>query len=108
MAVDGEKNTVSEIDVVPHPDPTVENTYGNIFGPTETVLKKEGEELSEKEISKSKKRKLTSGDVTTNSEEEDSKPRAKPMARKRSPRTTTKEGEEEEVVATDDESSGGS
>ena len=43
MAVDGDKNTVSEIDVVSHPDTSVDNPYGNIFGPVETVLKTEGE-----------------------------------------------------------------
>ena len=43
MAVDGDKNTVSEIDVVNHPDKSVDNPCGNVFGPVETVLKTEGE-----------------------------------------------------------------
>ena len=36
MAVDGEKNTVSEVDIVPQDSP-----YGNAFVPVETTLKKE-------------------------------------------------------------------
>ena len=38
MAVDGEKNTVSEVDIVPQDSP-----YGNAFIPVETTLKKEQE-----------------------------------------------------------------
>ncbi|CAB9499629.1 Copper amine oxidase 1 [Seminavis robusta] len=43
MAVDGDKNTVSEIDVVPHTPGMEGNPYGNVFGPVETVLKTEAE-----------------------------------------------------------------
>lgn len=41
MSVDGQKNTVSEVDVVAHPDPSLENPFGNIFGPVETILRSE-------------------------------------------------------------------
>lgn len=40
MAVDGDQNTVSEIDMVPTQG---ENPYGNVFGPVETVLETEGQ-----------------------------------------------------------------
>jgi len=43
MAVDGDNNTVSEVDIMSHPDPSVPNACGNVFGPVETVLKTEGE-----------------------------------------------------------------
>jgi primary-amine oxidase len=41
MAVDGQKNTVSEVDVVIQPPDPVKNPYGNAFGPVETVLASE-------------------------------------------------------------------
>ena len=42
MAVDGEENVVSEVDVVPHPV-SPSNPYGNVFLPKETILKSESE-----------------------------------------------------------------
>jgi len=66
MAVDGDKNTVSEIDVVSHPDKTVDNTYGNIFGPTETVLKKEGEAVRMYDASKARYWKISNAEGKTN------------------------------------------
>jgi primary-amine oxidase len=41
MAVDGLKNTVSEVDVVAEPYDPHNNKYGNAFGPVETVLETE-------------------------------------------------------------------
>ena len=44
MAVDGEENVVSEVDVVPHPV-SPSNPYGNVFLPKETILKSESESV---------------------------------------------------------------
>lgn len=66
MAVDGNKNTVSEIDVVSHPDPNVDNTHGNIFGPVETVLKKEGEAIRLHDSSKARAWKIANADGKLN------------------------------------------
>ena len=41
MAVDGTKNTVSEVDVIAEPFDEIKNPYGNAFGAVETVLTNE-------------------------------------------------------------------
>ena len=66
MAVDGQHNTVSEVDVVSHPDPKVDNTYGNIFGPIETVLKQEGEAIRQHDASKARAWKIANAEGKTN------------------------------------------
>ena len=38
MAVDGDENTVSEVDVVSKPMDSIQNPYGNVFEPVETTL----------------------------------------------------------------------
>lgn len=66
MAVDGVKNTVSEVDVVSHPDKTQENPYGNIFGPVETVLKTEGEAVRMHDVSKARTWKIVNAEGKVN------------------------------------------
>ncbi|KAL7529699.1 hypothetical protein ACHAWF_003087 [Thalassiosira exigua] len=62
VAVDGTKNTVSEIDVVPRDSP-----YGNAFGPAETVLKSEKEAVRACDATKARTWKVSNAEGKVNS-----------------------------------------
>jgi primary-amine oxidase len=66
MSVDGEKNTVSEVDVVAHPDAEVENTFGNIFGPVQTVLRSEGEAVRQYDANRARTWKISNAEGKVN------------------------------------------
>jgi primary-amine oxidase len=65
MAVDGKKNTVSEIDVVPEPLGD-NNPYGNAFGPVETILTTEKEAIRIADPSKARAWKVSNAEGKLN------------------------------------------
>lgn len=62
MAVDGSKNTVSEIDVVTKPN----SKYGNAFGSVETVLKNEKQGIRKYDATKSRTWKISNSEGKVN------------------------------------------
>jgi len=66
MAVDGDKNTVSEVDVVAAPEMGPDNPYGNLFGPKATVLKTEKEGVRMYDANKARAWKITNAEGKTN------------------------------------------
>jgi primary-amine oxidase len=67
MAVDGEKNTVSEVDVVPHPVCKENNPYGNAFGVVETVLKDEAQAVRVCDSNKARSWRISNAEGKVNS-----------------------------------------
>lgn len=67
MAVDGDKNTVSEIDVVRQPFDPVTNPYGNSFNSVETVLDKEQTAIRTADPSKARYWKVSNATGKVNS-----------------------------------------
>jgi primary-amine oxidase len=65
MAVDGVKNTVSEVDVVPEPLSS-KNPYGNAFGPVETILKEEKDAVRLYDSTKARSWKIANAEGKTN------------------------------------------
>mmetsp|Transcript_4045 Transcript_4045/g.5554 ORF Transcript_4045/g.5554 Transcript_4045/m.5554 type:complete len:864 (-) Transcript_4045:369-2960(-) len=65
MAVDGHKNTVSEVDVVSQPDTDISH-YGNAFGAFETILKSEREAIRTYDATKSRSWKVSNAEGKTN------------------------------------------
>lgn len=65
MAVDGVKNTVSEIDVIPEPLSS-KNPYGNAFGPVETILKNEKDAVRLYDSTKARSWKISNAEGKTN------------------------------------------
>jgi len=65
MAVDGTKNTVSEIDVLPEPV-SERNPYGNAFGAVETVLKSESEGVRMYDATKARAWKISNAEGKVN------------------------------------------
>jgi len=63
MAVDGHKNTVSEIDIVSQPEVS---RYGNAFGATEKVLKTETEAIRNYDATKARSWKISNAEGKTN------------------------------------------
>ena len=59
MSVDGEKNTVSEIDIVPE-----DSEFGNAFGPVETVLKTEHDAVRLYDANKARSWKISNAEGT--------------------------------------------
>jgi primary-amine oxidase len=65
MSVDGDKNTVSEIDVVAEPVSEL-NPYGNAFGPVETILTNEQEAVRVYDATKARTWKIANADGKVN------------------------------------------
>ncbi len=63
VAVDGHKNTISEIDVISQPDVT---HYGNAFGATEKILKTEKEAIRTYDATKARSWKISNAEGKTN------------------------------------------
>lgn len=66
MAVDGSKNTVSELDIVAEPFSHTSNPYGNAFGPKETVLTNESEAVRRYDATKARTWKISNADGKVN------------------------------------------
>ena len=62
----GTKNTVSEVDVVSHPDKSIPNPYGNVFGPKETILRTEQEAVRVHDASKARYWKISNAEGKVN------------------------------------------
>jgi primary-amine oxidase len=66
MAVDGQQNTVSEIDVVSQPPHPKTNPYGNAFGPVESTLETEQTAIRTADPSRARYWKISNASGTVN------------------------------------------
>jgi len=66
MAVDGSKNTVSEVDVVCKPYNDMTNPYGNVFQAEETILDSEKNAIRHADMTKARSWKISNASGRTN------------------------------------------
>lgn len=66
MSVDGEKNTVSEVDVETAPSSPTENPYGNIFFAKSTLLESEQEAIRSYDANKARTWKIANAEGAVN------------------------------------------